>query len=333
MLQNAVNRHDVARLARKLSRGQLRRVAGKLRMRSTDRVVANWSDLRRPPDQWWDIPEMHRRWSTFASGDPDVSFPQHVARTWLAGRPGLRALSLGCGTGERELAWARTGAFAQIIGIDVAREAVRYGTDQARIAGLDDILSFRVADFRQVLAAGERYDAVLGLQALHHFDRIDETMRQIAGLIAEDGLLLFDEFVGPTKFQWSAAQLRSANALLAALPPERRTGHDGRVKRSVYRPSLLSMRLDDPSEAIEAAELRPALHRWFEILEERPYGGTVLHIALSGIAHNLAGDDPETRRLLAQCYAAEDQALPELGHDFMFAVARPRVLVAQPQPS
>jgi 2-polyprenyl-3-methyl-5-hydroxy-6-metoxy-1,4-benzoquinol methylase len=323
MLGNVVNRHDAARLARKLGRGQLGRVTGKLRVRGKDRVVANWSAVERPAQEWWDIPAVHGRWNTFASGDPEVSFPQHVAATWLAGRPGLRALSLGCGTGARETAWARTGAFEQITGVDLSPDPIRFAAEQAKAEGLADVLSFRVADFRELLEAGERYDVVLGLHALHHFDRMDETMRQIAAVLREDGLLVFDEFVGPTKFQWTGAQLRAANDLLAALPAERRIQHDGRVKRRVIRPSLLSMRLDDPSEAVEAADLLPSLRRWLTPLEEHPYGGTVLHIALSGIAQNFRDDDAETAGLLAQCFAAEDAALPVLGHDFMYAVCSP----------
>jgi 2-polyprenyl-3-methyl-5-hydroxy-6-metoxy-1,4-benzoquinol methylase len=324
MLGNAVNRHDAGRLARKLSRGQLGQVTGKLRVRGRDRVVAHWSEISRPPGQWWDIPAVHQRWNTFASGDPEVAFPQHVASTWLAGRPGLRALSLGCGSGGREMAWAQTGAFEQITGVDLAPESIRFATEQAKAAGLDGVLNFRAADFREVLHAGEQYDVVLGLHSLHHFDHLDETIRLIASLLRDGGLLVVDEFVGPTKFQWSAGQLRAADALLAELPAERRTEHDGRVKRRVTRPSLLSMRLDDPSEAVEAGDLLPALRRWFDIAEERPYGGTVLHITFSGIAQNFLDDDAETARLLEQCFVAEDKALPELGHDFMYAVCRPK---------
>jgi hypothetical protein len=40
-----------------------------------------------------------------------VSFPQHVARTWLADRPRLHALSPGCGTGVWEIDWARLDVF------------------------------------------------------------------------------------------------------------------------------------------------------------------------------------------------------------------------------
>lgn len=321
MLNNFVNRHDAVRLARKLGRGQVGRVIVKVRAQGTDRVVAAGARaIERRPEQWWDIPAVVHRWNVFASGDPQISFPEHVARTWLDNRSGLRALSMGCGMGSREVNWAKLGVFKQITGVDLSPEPIRFATEQARAAGLDSVLDFRVADFREMLHAGEKYDVVLGLHSLHHFDHIDETMSLIARLLNPDGLLIIDEFVGPTKFQWTDAQLAAANALLAALPTKRRIQYDGRVKRRVIRPSLLSMRLDDPSEAVEASRLLPAVRRLFTVLEERPYGGTVLHIALSGIAQNFLDDDPATAELLQQCFAAEDEALPRLGHDFTYMV-------------
>jgi 2-polyprenyl-3-methyl-5-hydroxy-6-metoxy-1,4-benzoquinol methylase len=324
MWTNVVNHHDASRLYRKLRRLGGADIADKLRVRGKDRVVAHWSDVSDLAGQWWDVPAVERRWNTFASGDEGVSFPQYAAGKWLSGRAGLRALSLGCGTGGREIKWAQTGAFELITGIDVSPDAVRSAAGQASEAGLSDVLEFRAADFREVLGSGERYDVVLGLHSLHHFDRISETMQSIAGLLGDGGVLIFDEYVGPTKFQWTRGQMRAANDLLAALPPERRVQRDGRIKQRVQRPSLLSMRLDDPSEAVESGDLLPALRRWFDVVAERPYGGTVLHIALSGIAQNFLGEDAETKRLLAQCFAAEDAVLPALGHDFVYAVARPK---------
>jgi 2-polyprenyl-3-methyl-5-hydroxy-6-metoxy-1,4-benzoquinol methylase len=325
VLNNYVNRHDAVRLARKLGRGQIGQVVRKVRVHGTDRVVAaGETAIERRPEQWWDIPAVVRRWNVFASGDPRVSFPEHVARTWLANQTGLRALSMGCGMGYREMTWAKLGVFEQITGVDVSPEPIRFAAEQAKEAGLDGVLDFRVADFREMLHAQEKYDVVLGLHSLHHFDHIDETMSLIAQLLPTDGLLIVDEFVGPTKFQWTGAQLAAANALLATLPTERRVQYDGRVKRRVIRPSLLSMRLDDPSEAVEASRMLPAVRRLFTVLEEHPYGGTVLHIALSGIAQNFLGDDPVTAQLLKQCFAAEDEALPRLGHDFTYMVCRPK---------
>jgi SAM-dependent methyltransferase len=214
--------------------------------------------------------------------------------------------------------------FEQVTGIDISPNPIDYATQQAKELGLDSALTFRVADARQLLREAEQYDIVLGLQSLHHFDNLDETMDLIARLLGPNGLLIFDEFVGPTKFQWTSAQLRSANALLSELPPNHRIQTDGRLKRRVVRPSLLSMRLDDPSEAVEAGNLLSALRRRFHVLEQRPYGGTVLHITFSGISQNFLDDSPETAEMIQKCFLAEDKALPELGHDFMFAVARPK---------
>ena len=224
----------------------------------------------------------------------------------------------------------RLGAFAQITGVDIAPEQIERATTLAKEAGLDDVLSFHVADARQALREAEgRCDVVLALNSLHHFGHLEETMGLIAGALRPGGLLIMDEYVGSSRFQWAGAQVRAANALLAALPQQRRIQDDGRIKRRVVRPSRLSMRLDDPSEAVESSSLMPALHRHFAVLEQHPYG-SILHLALHGIAGNFLADDPGTAQVMRQCLAAEEQALRRLGHDFTYAVCSP---LAAPAPA
>ncbi len=206
----------------------------------------------------------------------------------------------------------------------MAPERIGFATATAAEQGLGDVLRFRVADVEQMEHDGERFDVLLGLQSLHHFDRLDETLPKLSRLLEPDGMFVVDEFVGPTRFQWTDRQLEAANALLRLLPEERRRQPDGRVKHRVVRPSRMSMVLDDPSEAVDAASLLPGLRRVFDVVEERPYGGTLLHIVFSGIAHNFLEPDPETLALLDRCFAAEDEALPEVGHDFVALVCRPR---------
>jgi 2-polyprenyl-3-methyl-5-hydroxy-6-metoxy-1,4-benzoquinol methylase len=322
MYGNLVNRHDAARLTRKLERMEVGRIMTKLRTRGEARVVAHWSNVDPSLQEWWAIPAVQRRWNAFASGDPAVTFPEYVARTHLDGRRGLRALSLGCGTGGNEVNWARLGVFERIDGIDISPERIAVAQAEACRLGLGDVLRFTVADAHKLIRDHASYDVVLGLQSLHHFDRLDETMIFVRQLVRPDGLLVIDEFVGPTRFQWTDAQLAAANRLLPRLPQERRRTVDGRLKRRVIRPSRLSMILDDPSEAVDASRLMPAVRQNFDVVEERPYGGTVLHIALSGIAHNFRDDDDATRALLEMCFAAEDEVLAGIGHDFVFAVCR-----------
>jgi SAM-dependent methyltransferase len=323
MLGNLVNHHDAVRIVRKVGRGHAVGIFEKISVRGTARVVAHFSTVDPSMREWWAIPAVNRRWNNFASGDPSVSFPQHVARKWLAGRSDLRALSLGSGAGGNEIIWAGLGIFDHITGIEISPEPVDHATRRAKELGLDDTLSFRAADVRELAGLEEKFDVILGLQSLHHFDRLDDTMELIADLLTPKGLLVVDEFVGPTRFQWTSSQIRAANSMLAMLPDERRRLPDGRIKRKVTRPSLMSMRLDDPSEAVDASNLLPALRRRFTVLEEMPYGGTVLHLALSGIAQNFLDEDPDTLELLERCFAAEDAALPQLGHDFVYLVCEP----------
>jgi 2-polyprenyl-3-methyl-5-hydroxy-6-metoxy-1,4-benzoquinol methylase len=321
VLGNLVNRHDVVRLYRKLRRGHLQQMAGKLRAPEPQRVLDSWSAPGPGAGQvpWDHIPAVRRRWHTF--GGLETGLAEHVTRRWLSGRSGLRVLSLGCGSGDRELEWAQLGAFAQITGVDIAPGQIERAIRNAKEAGLDDVLSYRVADARAALREAEgQYDVVLALDSMHHFSHLEGIMRLTARALGPGGLLIMDEYVGPSRFQWTSGQMRAANALLETLPEGHRTQRDGQIKRRVVRPSRLSMRLDDPSEAVESSSLMPALQRHFVILEEHPYGG-ILHLALHGIAHNfLAEDDPSTVRAMRLCLAAEDLALDRLGHDFTYAV-------------
>lgn len=108
----------------------------------------------------------------------------------------------------------RLGVFAQITGVDISPEQTGRATRHAKEAHLDDVLSFHVADARQALRGAEgQYDVVLALDSLH-FGHLGETMRLIARAPGPGGLLILDDYVGPSRFQWASAQIRAANALL-----------------------------------------------------------------------------------------------------------------------
>ena len=92
MFSNLINRHDAVRVIRKVGHGHLGSIPDGARVRGRDRVVAHWPVVEPSLQQWWAIPPVSSRRNTFASGDPEISFPQHVAQTWLADRRGLKAL-------------------------------------------------------------------------------------------------------------------------------------------------------------------------------------------------------------------------------------------------
>ena len=324
MFGNFVNRHDARRVADKLGARDLERLFELARPGSRQRVERQWSHTSSAPTHWWDIPGMTGRWNQKVTGNADLDARTWFLDTYLPKQDGLKGLSIGCGVGARELEWAATGRFSHLDGIDLSQPRIDHANQVAADKGLGDVLNFEVAD---LMAFGDvgTYDVVIGEQSLHHFAPMNEVLDRLSALLKPGGYVFLDEFVGPTRFQWSDQQLDAANELLGLLPNDRRVRHhDGRLKARVIRPSLLAMRLKDPSEAIESARILPELAKTFEVETVRGYGGTVLHITMPAIAQHFLGDDDATLDLVDFMFEFEDQVIEhrDLGHDFVVAVAR-----------
>ena len=239
----------------------------------------------------------------------------------------LRGLSLGCGTGNKELLWAELGNFSVIDAIDISKPRVEEAARKAERLGYGDIVRYRVGDVRGVKLPASSYDVVFADSSLHHLSPLREILLKIDAWLAPAGLLVVNDFVGPTRFQWTDRQLEAANALLSLLPMKYKTlPGGGEVRSRIYRPSRLHMILSDPSEAVESSSILPCLHEIFEVLEMREYGGTVLHLLFADIAHNFISAAPEDKRWLELCFRAEDLLLAEgdLSSDFIVAVCRKR---------
>ena len=324
MPANLVNRHDVLHVISMLRRGKWRSVLHRL-LRTGDRRVRDaWVSPVESPDQWWVIDAVRARWARMILDTASEDFPGQVVRKYLAGRSELRALSVGCGTGHRALRWARTGVFGRIDAVDLSPPLIEAGRRAAAEQTLQHLVHFEVGDVRRAALPDEAYDVAFAEQSLHHFSPLEAALGRVRDALAPGGLLVVDEYVGPNRNQWTVGQLDAANALLATLPVRYRVTPEGDVKRRVVRPSLLRMRLHDPSEAVESARIMPLLRAMFRVEDERGYGGALLHPLLARIAQNFRGEDEETRTLLGRCFDAEDALLGtgEIGHDFAVAVCR-----------
>ncbi|MBA2669188.1 MAG: class I SAM-dependent methyltransferase [Gemmatimonadetes bacterium] len=324
MINYLINCHDWVELVARFRTSRWRKEAAKLGRGAQARVEMQWDYSDDGSDLGWSLQCVQPRWNHLISGDVEVTYHTYLHRRYLAGRRDLTVVSIGCGAGDNERVWAGLGGFACIRGYDLSPAAIQRARDAATAEGLYDILRFEVADALD-LDAGARYDVVPFEQALHHFSPLEKVLERTAQLLKPDGLLILNEYVGPTRFQWTDRQLEVINGLLAILPEHLRRQRDGRVKRREHRPGRLRMIAADPSEAAESGRILAALRERFEIVELRPYGGTVFHMLLRGIAHNFA-DTPEAQEWLELCFGVEDCALAagELESDFVVAVCRAR---------
>lgn len=324
MWGNLVNIHDFGRLAEKVFQGQGRKLFGKLLHPQQGRVIETWKHTDGAPRHWGNIPAIRTRWNRMVTGNEDRTPRAFIAETFLAGEA-KQALSLGCGTGRNEMAWAETGVFGRIDAVDLSPPRIEAAAREARERGLDAILHFEVADIAKLAVPPGSYDVILTEGILHHLTPLRAHIERLHAMLGPGGLLILNDYVGPSRFQWTDRQLQAVNGLLALIPEERRRrwGSD-LLKRRVHRPGRLSMYLHDPSEAVESSRILPELERRFEALALHPYGGSLLHPLFSDIAHHFIDGDSAGRELLALCFAAEDYFLDveRQPSDFVFGVYR-----------
>ena len=292
------------------------------------RTKKTWSSVKPSPKNCWDIPYVLERWNLLISGDRKIDYYEYLSSKYLSDREGLKALSLGCGVGHRELSWVGTGKFSSIDAYDLSEERIRVAKQSAIEKGCKNVINYRVGDVYNIEMSENHYDVVFGEQSLHHFSPLEGLLLRVEKFLKPGGYFIVNEFVGPTKFQWTDRQIQAVNGLLEVLPEKFKKLYDsGRRKQNVYRPGRFRMHIMDPSEAVESASIEPLLDQIFDVVEVKPYGGTILHLLFNGIAQNFLSDDKETRYWLDTCFSIEDQLLAsnDIKSDYVVAICKKKL--------
>ena len=297
----------------------------KLRPNALARTRSAFDDPTLRAANWWQVPAVRQRWNQRITGQPNQPYEAYVAGKYLAGRRGLRLLSLGSGAASHELAFARLPHFAEVRCVDIA---ARLLARAAAVAQPEGLMNFRaeVADVNSLDLPAASYDVVLFHSALHHFRDVAGILARVRQVLRPDGLLVLNDYVGPARLQWTAAQLAETNRVLRkVVPPRYRVRYlSGQLKTSVSGPGRVRMRLADPSEAVESDRIVPALRQHFQPLEEAVLGGNILTLVLKDIAHHFMGNEAETQALIAELFRLEDAFLANHPSDLLFGVYRPR---------
>jgi 2-polyprenyl-3-methyl-5-hydroxy-6-metoxy-1,4-benzoquinol methylase len=257
------------------------------------------------------------------SGDKRVYYLQHFFERWVGELPAERGLSLGCGGGNLERGLIAMNAARVIDGHDASAASIVLARRLAEEAGFGDRLHYHESNVDRIELPLATYDWVICKMSLHHFAELEHVCAQISGALKPGGVLMFNEFVGPTHHQWTDLQLELMNRMLETLP--------GSVRAVIpihrfERLSVAEMKAIDPSESVRSAEILSVAAEYFEILEHRPYGGTLLQIFLQHVMPHLELEN-EWHCALLRSWFLYERTLVEHGvlpSDFAYVVARPR---------
>lgn len=317
---NYVNHHDVLDALAILGRRGF--LISKL-FSTRDRRVANHWDGVQVERQSLKVLKERTNW--LVTGDKFESRYSYTTEKFLSQRDRILAASLGCGSGDHEIEWARQGVFDRIDAIDVSPARIELARTNARREGLDQVCHFKVGDFQSLAANTGEYDVVIFESSLHHFSPMEKVVEFTCKLLKPGGLVFLFDFVGPTKWQWLPGQLRLVNSMIELLPRRYKKLPNGRYLRKRFRPSLLRMHLMDPSEAAESARIIPCLRERFEEVEFKNAGGALLNHFIQKIQHNFDPENVEDMRWLDCLMAIEDLHLYDteaIGMWYCFGVYR-----------
>ncbi len=231
-------------------------------------------------------------------------------------------MSVGCGLGNREIRFAETNLFGEIIGIDLSADLIENANKKVIEKRLKNI-RFEQADFYNLQLRPDYFDIVLFHSSLHHFKQIDKIATRVKGALKDDGILVLNEYVGKNRLQFSKDQLLEMNNLLEIIPKQYKKRYLTQLtKKRIYAPGLIRMIISDPSEAVESETIKPTIHKYFSVIEEKKIGGDLLMMVLKDIAHNFINSNDEiSQTVLYKLFEAEDQYLQNTKNtDFIFGI-------------
>jgi SAM-dependent methyltransferase len=181
--------------------------------------------------------------------------------------------------------------------VDFSPEAITEARRGAEEEGLARRIRYRVEDIHAMRLPREAYDIVFFHGSLHHIRNVEGALEQVRDALRPGGLLYVDEYMGPSRSEWTDAMWGFAAQRV-------RHAAGGAQEPAGARDPLP---MDDPSESVRSSAILPACRRLFEILEDRPYGGNVLWFVFPCL--DVARVREDSTGALSRLIALEDHLL------------------------
>jgi SAM-dependent methyltransferase len=265
---------------------------------------------------WWSNPFVVRKINELVCGLPvdgrDQGLVFRLRERYGDILPLPRAVSVGCGDGDKELALLKQGIAGHFDLYELSENRIAKGKRNAQRAGLSDRVSFREENPFEADAA-DCYDLVVWCDALHHMPDVDKALAWSRRVLREGGILFLSDFVGPTRFQWTDRSLGMAGAVRKALDPKflvRRNEPFAYPPAEIRRPTVEDMIARDISEAWDSGNILASIAKHFPEATMYPAGGVVYFLALNSSIHNF---HPERDRDILELLLLYDKMCIEAG--------------------
>lgn len=220
-----------------------------------------------------------------------------------------RAISVGCGDGTKEMALVRNGLVKHFDCFEISEVRVKTGQEKAEKFGISDQVNFYMEDAFAFTETHQEYDyeLVYWNNSLHHMLDVDQAVGWSHNLLIDDGVFYMNDFVGPTKMQWSDTMLDVASRVRQALPDKYLADYRNASKllpKTLARPDPEKLTAMDPTECADSERIIDSIKKYFVEPEIILTGGVVYHTALNDVLNNL--DESEDRHILELLLIIDD---------------------------
>jgi SAM-dependent methyltransferase len=268
------------------------------------------------------------------TGDPYKGWHQYAIDRYVQpafGNGDARCLILGSSEGTVERLLCAAGFSGEIVASDIAANALARAKQQADGLGYRNIRHVQ-ADLNTDSFDG-RFSFIIAEGVLHHVREIARCLRMLGDRLADDGVLIAAEFVGPVRFQLPTVQVAWINAMLGMLPAGLRfidtaepllPATPEQHAENLYQPPTLEHMLAfDPSEAVIGPLLKQLMPQHFDVIEEVGMGGTITTYP-QGLLDFARTNEAAYRPFMDAAIALEDALIKTriLSSDYVLYVAR-----------
>ena len=289
-------------------------------------AAAHWA-VKRPSDKtrWWMHPAIVRHINRIVCGQP-IEGPHsgfnHLLRDAMPEQGFRRAVSIGCGSGGKEIRLLRENIVQHFDLFEISEPKIELIRRKAAEHGVLERVTWHHCDAFDRHVVGE-FDLVYWNNSLHHMFDVAAAIAWSVRALRSEGCFAMDDYVGPTRFQWTELELEMAARVRAMLPDRllvNPRNPNSWLDRTPGRPDVEVMMAADPTEAADSGRILAHLTAAFPRARVIPTGGIIYHLALNDVLANF--DDEQDMPLLESLLLLDEMLARNGRTQYAVAIAR-----------
>ena len=240
------------------------------------------------------------------TGSTDGNPMDKIARQFLTPPVG-QLLAIGSGMAYIE-EWLVAQGFAQhVVVYESSSVAVEAARTRLIEAGLESRIEIRCGDVKSDALVSGSFDVVFVQAAIHHFYEIEEMFALMHRVLRPNGLLIYDEYIGPDHHLYEPAIMDIVDEINECLSDDLRWDVLRKETRSfVQRATLEQMLAMDPSEGVHSSRILPLTYKYFDVIHRGDYGGAIMRPFWIGVLPNFDFDDKRDSTIARLIILIED---------------------------